>query len=219
NLAQFWDGRAADLEEQASGPINNHVEMGSNWAEVIGKLRRDPQYPALFAALYRDGITAAAIQNALAEFEHSLITINSPFDRYLQGDEKAINTEARQGYALFQSYGCIACHQGRNVGGNLFQKMGAVGNYFKDRGNIQKVDLGRYNVTGRQADMHYFKVPSLRLAALGGPYFHDGSATTLDSAILTMGRYQLGREIPPSDRRKIQAFLKSLVGEHRLLKK
>jgi len=215
NLVQFWDGRAASLEEQVRGPVHNPLEMGSNWRQVTTKLGRDDDYPGQFAALYPDGITPANIQDAIASFERSLVTPDSPFDRWLGGDEQALDDQARRGYALFKSYGCIACHQGVNVGGNMYQRMGALGDYFADRGRpVEKADLGRYNVTGDEADRHMFKVPSLRLAAVNPPYFHDGSADTLREAILVMARYQLGRRIPPRDVQAIEAFLRALVGRH-----
>lgn len=218
NLAQFWDGRADSLEEQVDGPVNNFVEFGSSWKMVEKKLSRDSKYLNDFNRIYGGGVKAEYIKNAIAEFERSLVTLNAPFDRYLQGDSKAITQQQKNGYRLFQSYGCISCHQGRNVGGNMYQKMGAMGDYFRDRGHITRVDNGRFNVTGRESDRFYFKVPSLRLASLSGPYFHDGTAKTLDEAVRIMGRYQLGRDIPKNHRKDIIAFIESLVGEHPLLK-
>ncbi len=215
NLAQFWDGRAGSLEQQVQGPVHNPLEMASSWAQVLGKLQRDANYPRQFAALYPDGITAENITDAIASFERSLVTPDSPFDRWLRGDEDSLDDQARHGYALFKSYGCIACHQGVNVGGNMYQRMGALGDYFADRGRpVERSDLGRFNVTGDEADRHMFKVPSLRLAAINPPYFHDGGAETLRDAILVMARYQLGRRIPPGDVVAVKAFLHSLVGSH-----
>jgi cytochrome c peroxidase len=129
--------------------------------------------------------------------------------------EPMLSESELRGYRLFKSYGCISCHQGANVGGNMYAYMGAMGDYFKDRNrDITSADLGRYNVTGLEDDKHYFKVPSLRLVAVNSPYFHDGSVNTLDEAIRVMGRYQLGREIPDEDVGDIIAFLHALVGEH-----
>lgn len=219
NLAQFWDGRAADLEEQAGGPVVNPVEMGAAWPDVIAKLKADPDYVKAFGALYPDGITADNVRAAIAAFERSLITTGSPFDLYLMGEEDALTPDARAGYRLFKDYGCAACHQGANVGGNMYQTMGAIGDYFGDRGGLTKADLGRYNVTGREEDKHVFKVPSLRVAALTPPYFHDGSRETLEDAIATMSRYQLGREMPDEDVNRIAAFLRALVGSHARLDK
>ncbi len=213
NLAQFWDGRAATLEEQAAGPVHNPIEMGSSWDEVLEKLRVDELYPARFKALYEEGLTAQNIQRAIAQFERSLVTVNAPFDRYLRGDETAIPEEAKQGYRLFKSYGCVACHQGKNVGGNMYARMGAMGNYFIQKDELDSADLGRYNVTGDEEDRHVFKVPSLRLVTQTAPYFHDGSAMTLEEAVRTMARYQLGRHMSLKDTALIITFLETLDGE------
>jgi len=134
---------------------------------------------------------------------------------WLLGDEQALTREELEGYRLFRSYGCIACHQGANVGGNMYQRMGAMGDYFADRGTeITDADLGRFNVTGKEYDRHAFKVPGLRLSVLTPPYFHDASKETLDEAIRVMGQYQLGRTIPKDDIESIIAFLHTLVGTH-----
>lgn len=218
NLAQFWDGRAATLEQQVAGPVHNPVEMNSNWEEVLSKLEQDSFMAVEFDALFEDGITEDNIATAIATFERSLVTVNSRFDRWLKG-EKVLTKRELHGYSLFKSYGCISCHQGVNVGGNMYGIMGAKGDYFKDRQRaITAADLGRYNVTRRNEDKHYFKVPSLRLAAINSPYFHDGSEKSLNAAIRIMGRYQLGRELPDDDIDAIVVFLYSLVGEHIRLK-
>jgi cytochrome c peroxidase len=215
NFSQFWDGRAETLEEQAAGPVHNPLEMNSNWDEVIPKLRQDPAMVDAFGALYADGITPDNIVDAIATFERSLVTIDAPFDRWLKGDDGALGEMELKGYVLFKSYGCSSCHQGRNVGGNLYASMGAMGDYFEDRGReLTAADLGRYNVTGMEEDKHFFKVPSLRLAALQKYYFHDAGANSLEEAIKTMGRYQLGRIIPDADAAAIAVFIKSLVGKH-----
>ncbi|WP_421863733.1 cytochrome-c peroxidase [Motiliproteus sp.] len=214
NLAQFWDGRAATLEEQAAGPVHNPVEMNSSWSQVLAKLNRDPAMVATFNKLFDDGITGANITTAIAAFERTLVTTNSRFDRWLLGEETLTEQELK-GYQLFRNYGCISCHQGANVGGNMYAYMGALGDYFKNRNTeLTQADLGRFNVTGQQEDKHYFKVPSLRLAAINSPYFHDGSVATLEEAIRIMGLYQLGREIPTAHIQDIIAFLNTLVGEH-----
>ncbi|MES9993032.1 MAG: cytochrome-c peroxidase [Candidatus Thiodiazotropha sp.] len=219
NFAQFWDGRTATLEQQAAGPVHNPVEMNSNWEEVISKLQQDPVVVDEFDDLFDDGITAVNIVNAIAAFERSLVTLNSRFDRWLQGEEGVLTTQELRGYRLFKSYGCVSCHQGMNVGGNMYGFMGAKGDYFKDRQrSVTKADMGRYNFTQNAEDKHYFKVPSLRLAAINPPYFHDGSESTLQGAVRIMGRYQLGRELPQSDIEDIVAFLHTLVGEHIRLK-
>lgn len=215
NFTQFWDGRAYSLEEQAAGPVHNPIEMGSNWPEVVVKLSNDDRMLMRFRALYADGITGNNIVDAIATFERTLITMDAPFDRYLKGDKTAISKNAVRGYELFQSYGCAACHQGINVGGNMYQAMGAIGDYFGDRGNITASDMGRYHVTGREKDRHVFKVPSLRMVVHTAPYFHDGSTKTLQEAVKHMAKYQLGREMPQTDLNDIIHFLESLAGEYK----
>lgn len=214
NFRQFWDGRARTLEDQIDGPINHPNEMGSNWADVVQKLKADAQYMNSFAKVYSDGITPENIKNAIATFERTLVTPNSRFDRYLRGDVKAISELEKSGYQKFKSYGCIACHQGMNVGGNMFQTMGVMGNYFADRGTpITDADLGRYKVTKNESDKYVFRVPSLRNIELTAPYFHDGSAKTLEQAVLVMAKYQLGLKLSSEDVKAIVAFLKTLTGE------
>lgn len=212
NFRLFWDGRARTLEEQIRmDPLR---DSDTHWTQVLDKLGKDAAYPKEFAVLYPDGLTVANIQDAIVAFEQSLITPNSRFDRYLRGDKTAISERAARGYALFKSYGCPACHQGANVGGNLFQKFGVMGDYFADRGQLLEADAGRYNVTRREEDRHVFRVPSLRLVALTAPYFHDGSAKTLQEAIKVMAKYQLGRPISDGHIGLIIDFLKTLPGEY-----
>ncbi|MDP3739434.1 MAG: cytochrome-c peroxidase [Hyphomonadaceae bacterium] len=213
NFVQFWNGRAASLEAQVDGVIQNPVEMGSKWEDVVAMAARDPNYKKTFAAAYPDGVTKANIQNAIASFERTLITPKSRFDRYLRGEANAITAEEKTGYAKFKQYGCISCHQGVNVGGNMFQKFGVMGDYFEKRGNPTKADLGRYLVTGDEDDKYVFKVPSLRNVALTAPYFHDGSTVTLEGAVDVMFKYQLGRVASKEDKSAIIAFLKTLSGE------
>jgi cytochrome c peroxidase len=212
NFRQFWDGRAASLEEQAAGPVHNPKEMGSNWREVMAKLIQDKVLIEQFKGSYKDGMQPKNIQDAIATFERSLIT-PSRFDRHLLGDASAITAEEATGYQRFKSYGCVACHQGVNVGGNMFQVFGVMGDYFQKRGNETDADQGRYNVTKRESDRHVFKVPSLRNVALTAPYFHDGSAATLGDAVDVMIKYQLGRPAPEEDKRLIIKFLTTLTGE------
>ena len=219
---QFWDGRAETLSEQVDGPVQTDVEMGSLWSEVIVKLNKDDTYPNEFKSIYPDdgdAISRQHIKDAIAEFERSLVTINSPFDRYLKGDKNAIDEQAKEGYRLFKHYGCASCHQGANVGGNMYQTFGVVTSYFEKQGKITKGDRGRFNVTGNPQDMHMFKVPSLRMAALTAPYLHNGKAKTLRQAVDIMFEHQLGRKAPDKDKEAIIHFIKTLVGEHPLLKK
>ena len=213
NFKQFWDGRATTLAKQIDGPVQSSIEMGSLWPEVVAKLYRDERYPGLFEAIYPDGIDRNSIRDAIAEYVRSLTTPNSRFDQWLNGDDDALDEHEEQGYRLFKSYGCVSCHQGANVGGNMFQVFGVLNEYFKRRGNITEADLGRYNVTGNVADRHSFKVPSLRMAALTAPYLHDGSAATLRDAVDAMFEFQLGREAPDEDKEAIVAFIETLVGE------
>ena len=214
NIAQFWDGRAETLEDQIDGPIQNEIEMATMWPDVVTKLEDDGEYPGLFEAVYPgQPISRKTIRNAIAEFMASLITPNSRFDRWLKGDEQALSRMEKHGYELFKRYGCASCHQGRNVGGNMFQVFGVINDYFRKRGNITKADMGRYNVTGNEEDRHAFKVPSLRMAAHTAPYLHDGSAATLRDAVDAMFEFQLGRAAPDADKEAIVAFIKTLAGE------
>ena len=213
NFVQFWDGRAPTLEAQVDGPVHNPKEMASNWAQVEVKLLGDAEIARRFRALYADGITPNNIRDAIATYERSLVTPNAPFDRFLRNEPNALTTEQRRGWDLFQSYGCASCHQGINLGGNMFQKMGLLGDYFADRGNVTEADNGRYNFTRRIENLHEFRVPTLRNVELTAPYFHDGSAATLEHATIVMARYQLGRPMPTDDVAAITAFLRSLTGQ------
>jgi cytochrome c peroxidase len=212
NFRQFWDGRALTLEAQIDGPLLNPAEMGSSWPRVLDTLGQDRELAGRFARSYPQGLTPANVKDALATFERSLITPNSPFDRYLSGDSGALSSDARHGYELFTTYGCSSCHQGRGVGGNMFQKLGIMADYFAARGNETAADLGRFNVTHDEADRHVFKVPSLRNVALTAPYLHDGSVPTLPDAVRTMARFQLGRDLSDGEVHALGAFLESLTG-------
>ncbi len=213
NFKQFWNGRADTLEAQIDHVMQNPVEMGAEWKEVVRRVSQDAKYRSAFSAAYPDGITRANIQNAIATFERTLITPNSRFDKFLRGDVSAISDAERAGYAKFKQFGCVACHQGVNVGGNMFQKFGVMGDYFEKRGNPTEADLGRYLVTKVESDKNVFKVPSLRNIALTAPYFHDASAKTLDDAVDVMFRYQLGRLASKEDKALIVGFLDTLTGE------
>ncbi len=213
NFRQFWDGRAADLESQAEGPVHNPNEMGSNWKEVIQKLNLDDDYKGRFKLVFKSEIKPEHIQSAIAEFERSLFTPNSRFDQFLRGDKNAITEEELEGYQIFKENGCISCHQGMNIGGNMYQLFGVTGDYFKNRGNITEADFGLYNVTKREEDKHRFKVPSLRNIAMTAPYLHDGNAATLDDVVYIMSRYQLGRPFEKREIAKVVKFLNTLTGE------
>lgn len=214
NFKQFWDGRAATLEDQIEDPIHDPKEMNSTWPAILSKLRGDPTYVASFASLYPAGIDSSSIKDAIATFERSLVTPDSRFDRYLRGDMDAIDVVEKEGYRLFKVYGCASCHQGAGVGGNMYARFGVMANYFADRGKVTREDLGRFNVTGKEKDRYRFKVPGLRNVALTAPYFHDGSAPTLEAAVNVMAKYQLGREIGLEDTTRIVRFLGTLTGEY-----
>lgn len=212
NSVQFWDGRAPTLEEQIEGPVHHPLEMASDWEQVLGKLRRDQDLVKRFSSLYQDGMTPSNVKDAIATFERSLYTPDSAFDRFLRGDSTALDAEAQRGWQIFQSYGCVSCHQGVNLGGNFYERMGLMGDYFGDRGHPTEADNGRFNVTHDPEDMHYFRVPPLRNVAFTYPYFHDGSAENLHDAVRIMAKYQLGRNMPNDDVEAIVAFLVSLTG-------
>jgi cytochrome c peroxidase len=214
NFTLFWDGRAKSLQSQIDGPIQNSIEMGSKWEDIVKKLESDNRYKRLFNLYYADGITVQNIKTAITRFEEQLITTNARFDLYLKGDKRALNDQELLGYSRFKNLGCVACHQGYNIGGNLYQKMGIMRDYFKDRKTpLTEADYGRYNVTKLEQDKFVFRVPSLRNVAITPPYFHDGSAKTLEEAVRVMGEYQLGQTLKKEEINSIVAFLKTLTGE------
>jgi len=213
NRFLFWDGRAESLEEQIAGPLHGYLEMDSSWDKVVAKLSADEVFALLFDRVYEDGITADNVTRAIAAFEATLLTPNSPFDRYVEGDSYALSVEAARGQNHFMELGCVACHQGTNLGGNLFQYFGVVTNYIEERGNIQTSDYGRYNVTGDERDRYKFRVPGLRNVARTAPYFHDGSIATLKEAVEIEAYYQLGRSLSEAQINELEAFLISLNGE------
>ena len=214
NFRQLWDGGATSLEDQIDHVLHNHMEAGSNWNELLTKLNEDTALVSTFKQIYSDGITKANYLDALTEFEKSLITPNSRFDQYLLGNHEAITDEEKEGYSRFKEFGCISCHQGVNVGGNLFQKFGIFYNYLAERGDIINADYGRINVTNREVDMHVFKVPGLRNVEVTAPYLHDGNAKTLEEAVAIMGKTQLGKTINETDVNLLVKFLKTLTGEY-----
>jgi cytochrome c peroxidase len=210
NLAQFWDGRAADLKAQAGGPIANPGEMAFTHTLAIDVLESIPAYVREFKMVFqKDQIDIDQVTSAIAEFEKTLVTPNSRFDQWLLGKKTALTSQELNGYKLFNDSGCVACHNGPNLGGNSFQKMGVVEPY---GGNKKGVD-GRAAVTGKDEDRFNFKVPTLRNVELTYPYFHDGEAATLGQAVDVMGRLQLGRKFSDTENADIVAFLKTLTGE------
>lgn len=215
NFRQNWDGSVRTLAGQIDKVVHSHMEANTNWTELIHELRMDRKLVDQFSSLYSEGISRETYVDALTEFKKSLVTPNARFDRYLRGDDDAITAREKHGYQLFKDLGCVSCHQGINVGGNLFQKLGIFYNYLAARGNIQNADYGRMNVTEKQSDAYVFKVPSLRNIELTAPYLHDGSAKTLEDAVVIMGKAQLGREINAAEVDMIVAFLKTLTGEYK----
>ena len=208
-----WDGRNESLEDQIKKLMVNPKVMGTTWEKLTVRLNAQPDYAESFKVIFGEPANAKNISEAIVAFERSLTTPNARFDKYLRGDKTAITEDEQRGYQKFKAYGCIACHQGVNVGGNMFQVFGVMGDYFKKRGNITPADLGRFNQTKNEADKHVFRVPSLRNVALTPPYFHDGSAATLDDAVDIMFQYQLGRPAPKGDKELIIKFLRTLTGE------
>ena len=209
HTAQFWDGRAATVEEQALGPITNPVEMAMpSSEEVIARLKADKEYPGLFKNAFpenRDPITYQNIGLAIGSFERTLLT-PSRFDDYLKGDTGALSDQEKAGLKAFIGSGCIACHSGVGIGGGMYQKIGLVNPYKTE-------DLGRFNVTKNEADKYVFKVPSLRNIEKTGPYFHDGKVKTLQEAVKLMGFHQTGRQLADQEVQDIVAFLNSLTGK------
>ncbi|XDF79777.1 cytochrome c peroxidase [Aliivibrio fischeri] len=209
NTRFFWDGRAASLEEQIEGPVHNPLEMNNNWASIIEYLDSNIKYQLLFEKTYEGTISDRTIKDALVHFMRALRTPNAPFDLYLKGDNKAISKVAINGWNKFQSLGCVYCHQGQNIGGNLFQKLGNLTELENSFGDNS--DLGRFNVTGDINDRHVFRVPSLRNVAITAPYFHHGKVQTLEEAITIMAKVQLGQELSPMTIVEISAFLNTLT--------
>jgi cytochrome c peroxidase len=209
-----WRGNFRTLEEQAEFVLLDSRLMGTSWAALLSKLREDQTYRDAFASIYGRPPERPLVLDALATFERSLVTAGAPFDRYLRGDSDAIGPEEKHGYELFKSHGCVACHQGVNVGGNLFQRFGI----FDDPvvgGPATEADLGRFALTGKAEDRAVFRVPSLRNVAETAPYFHDGRVATLEEAVAEMGRTQLGRTLPSREVDLIVRFLHTLSAAYR----
>jgi len=210
-----WAGKFESLESHIDALMVNPKIMASSWEIATKHLSEVASYRQRFARVFRDGLTAKNVRLAVLDYERSLVTPNAPFDQYLRGDAQAVSPEVKQGFAIFKSYGCSSCHQGVAIGGNLFERFGVLQDFFADRGHFDNADLGRFNVTQRDQDRFVFRVPSLRNVALTAPYFHDGSAATLEDAVTDMATYQLGRDLDEHDRSALVAFLRSLTGEYR----
>lgn len=211
NFRFNWSGVYTSLEDALDAPIAR--ALTTTVAEIVSKLQADPSYVAEFAAIYPEGVTAASYKNAAVEHLKSLFTPNARFDRYLRGDATALTPEEQRGYQLFKERGCVTCHQGRNVGGNMYQRMGVMKDYLPGH-TLSGAELGLFSETHDESHRQVFRVPSLRNVARTAPYFHDGSAPGLEDAVAAMGRYQLGLTLPPQDIRLLVAFLGTLTGEY-----
>lgn len=216
NFVQFWDGRAKTLADQAAGPPLNPIEMAStSFDEIIAKLQADKPFAKAFTAVFPDGLTEANITDAIEEFERTLITPNSRFDKWLRGDNEAITADELAGYELFKKYDCATCHVGPNLGGQSYELMGLRRHYFADRGlELTVEDNGRFKETQLERDRHRFKVPGLRNVEHTWPYYHDGTRETLEDAVRDMGIYQSGVELTSLEVDQITSFLKTLTGEY-----
>jgi cytochrome c peroxidase len=207
-----WSGRFEDIGEILDIAIASPSVMASSWPKAAASLAYDAALVQAFAASYPEGLSAGSVRDVLALYVLSLVTPNARFDRYLRG-ELALSEEEEAGYALFRDYGCVSCHQGINIGGNLLQRFGVVHDYFANRVTVTPADQGLFAATQREEDRHVFRVPSLRNVARTAPYFHDGSAATLGDAIRAMAQYQLGRTLSSDQTDQIAAFLHTLTGE------
>lgn len=215
NFRQNWDGSVRTLAGQIDKVIHDELKANTNWYALIGELSLDEDLSSEFSRIYTSKLSKESYVDALNEYLLSLVTPNARFDLYLKGDETAINAEEKSGYRLFKELGCISCHQGINIGGNLYQKLGIFYDYFASRGNVTQADYGRANFSGREADKHVFKVPTLRNIENTAPYLHDGSAETLREVIEIMAKTQLGKDIDSNDVYLIEQFLKTLTGQHK----
>ena len=211
NFRYNWQGKFVTLEEHLNGPMMNADVMNAgSWPEVVERLA--PYERDFLDFGYADGLTEENVRDAIAEYQRSLITPDARFDRFLRG-EIVLSDDEEDGYALFKDIGCATCHQGINVGGNLFQRFGVMEDAFAGREPVER-DYGRMLVTGREEDEFVFRVPSLRNVAITAPYFHDGSAATLEDAVEHMGRVQLGYVLDPAEVAAIVAFLHTLTGTY-----
>lgn len=222
---QFWDGRAPTLEEQAKGPLINPVEMGMQSHDLIvtQRIKKVPGYEQAFKKVFggKNPITIDNTVKAIAAYERTLITRNSPFDRYIKGDKKAMSAAAIKGFETFKSVGCTTCHSGYNfsgpplpVGTGFFQPFPKFENAEIEKKYNFKADLGKGKETKKEGDNHLFRVPTLRNIALTAPYFHTGKVTTLSEAVRIMGKVQLNKDLSKSEINSIVAFLtEGLTGE------
>jgi cytochrome c peroxidase len=210
HIAQFWDGRAADLETQALAPITNPVEMAMpNEQAVVDALSVVPRYVEMFRAAFPGDERPISLKNvgeAIGAFERGLVT-TSRWDKFLAGDHSALTAVETKGLSLFMHRGCLTCHMGPEVGGSSFQRVGVVFPWPNQK------DQGRAEVTHSPTDRMIFKVPSLKNIGATAPYFHDGSTTSLETAIQLMGHHELGIELPKDEINAMAAWMRSMTGE------
>jgi cytochrome c peroxidase len=215
HTSQFWDGRAKNVEEQAGMPITNPIEMAiPNEDFLIKRLKDIELYQKLFAAAYPDDkspITYKNLEKAIGAFERTLLT-PSKWDSYLGGQSWALSLEEKKGLQTFINVGCTSCHGGELLGGNMFQKFGVHHDYWEYT-KSEKVDKGRFEVTGQDADMYVFKVPSLRNVTKTAPYFHDGSVADLSEAVRIIAKVNLNKDLTDEQVKSIVTFLDALTGE------
>jgi cytochrome c peroxidase len=214
NAAYNWDGGMRTLEAHAERVLLSPALMHTTWPELLARLRTIPDYREAFTTLYPGRLTSVHVLDALATYERSLVTPNSRFDHYLRNHPEALSPIERRGYDIFKAYGCVACHQGINVGGSMFQKFGIFREPPAPHDPTRPVDLGRFLFTQVARDREVFRVPSLRNVAVTAPYFHDGRAPTLEAAVAIMARVQLGRTLSQEDTHAIVQFLYTLTGEY-----
>jgi len=212
NFRQFWDGRAVTLEDQALLPVETAFEM-ANRLDDVERFLQGSAYRQRFEAVYPDGVTVLNMANAIAHFErHAFIRLDTPFQRFLNGDESALDEQSRRGWQTFDEIGCSSCHNGINIGGNSYQQLGTLVPFYGTGQEADEHDRGVMERSGRESDRYLFRVPSLHGVATTPPYFHDGSVANLEEAVSLMARHQLGRQLPDTAIEDIAAFLRSLGG-------
>jgi len=219
----FWDGRAKDLETQAKGPLTNPIEMGMpNHDFVVQRIKQIPGYVSSFEKVFKskDSLTIDNLAKAIAAYERTLISMNSPYDKFIAGNKSALTSEAQKGFETFKSVGCISCHSGTNFSGPtlpqgiaFFQKFPMIPNQDLEQKYNFSADGGKFQVTKIESDRNLFRVPTLRNIALTAPYFHNGAVKDLNEAIRVMAKLQLGKDLSANDVKSISSFLKSLTGE------
>jgi cytochrome c peroxidase len=223
NSVQFWDGRVPSLEAQAKGPVTNPIEMGmKNWDDVVVRLKAIPGYVQAFSAAFggNDPVTADNAAKAIAAYERTLITPNSAYDKYVNGDKNAMTEQQVRGMNTFAEVGCGSCHSGPAFNGpqmpegtGFFTKFPTYQNGYLEAQYDFSKDLGRYDVTKNEADKHLYKVPTLRNVALTAPYFHNGKVKSLEDAVKIMAKLQLNKDLTPEQTGDLVAFLNALTGE------